>query len=97
MLKSIEGTYSNGKIELSETPQGMPEDTKVIVTFLQPALIDLREHGISEKQAASLRHRLSTFIEDWESPEMAIYDYYDESKIQKHYSSSVCRSASQNS
>ena len=45
--------------------------------------IDLREHGISREQAADLRHRLSTFIEDWESPEMAIYDYYDESKIQK--------------
>ena len=45
--------------------------------------IDLRECGISREQAADLRHRLSTFIEDWESPEMAIYDDYDESKIQK--------------
>ena len=31
MLKSVEGTYSNGKIELSETPHGLPDDTKVIV------------------------------------------------------------------
>ena len=60
MLKSVEGTYSNGKIELSR-PQ----------------------HGINEEQAASLRQRLSAFIEDWESPEMAVYDDYDESKIQK--------------
>ena len=45
--------------------------------------IDLRQHGINEEQAASLRQRLSAFIEDWESPEMAVYDDYDESKIQK--------------
>ena len=83
MLKSVEGTYSNGKIELSETPRGLPDDTKVIVTFLEQGDIDLRQRGISEEQAASLRQRLSTFLEDWESPEMAVYDDYDESKIQK--------------
>ena len=83
MLKSIEGTYSNGKIELSEVPHDISDDTKVIVTFLERGAIDLRQHGISRDQAADLRHRLSTFIEDWESPEMAIYDNYDESKIQK--------------
>ena len=82
MLKSVEGTYSNGKIELSETPHGLPGDTKVIVTFLEQGDIDLRQRGISEEQAASLRQRLSTFLEDWESPEMAVYDDYDESKIQ---------------
>ena len=83
MLKSIEGTYSNGKIELSETPYGISDDTKVIVTFLGRGATDLRQHDISREQAADLRQRLSTFIEDWESPEMAIYDHYDESKIQK--------------
>ena len=82
MLKSIEGTYSNGKIELRETPQ-VPDDTRVIVTFLERGALDLRQRGIGEEQAASLRQRLSTFIEDWESPEMAVYDYDDESKIQK--------------
>ena len=82
MLLSIEGRYSNGKIELSESPQ-VPDDTKVIVTFLENGAMDLRQRGIDEEQAASLRQRLSTFIEDWESPEMAIYDDYDESKIQK--------------
>ena len=85
MLLSIEGRYSNGKIELSESPQ-VPDDTRVIVTFLENGengAIDLRQRGIDEEQAASLRQRLSTFIEDWESLEMAIYDDYDESKIQK--------------
>ncbi|MDE0401751.1 MAG: hypothetical protein OYL97_10785 [Candidatus Poribacteria bacterium] len=42
--------------------------------------IDLREHGISKAQAAELRARLACFAEDWESPEMDIYDNYDEEK-----------------
>ena len=83
MLNSVEGTYSNGVVELSETPPGTLENTKVIVTFLEQGVIDLRQRGIDAEQAIDLRHRLGTFIEDWESPEMAIYDDYDESKIQK--------------
>lgn len=42
--------------------------------------IDLRERGIDEAQAAELRARLACFAEDWESPEMDIYDNYDEEK-----------------
>ena len=42
--------------------------------------IDLRECGINEAQAAELRARLACFAEDWESPEMDIYDNYDEEK-----------------
>ena len=64
MLLSIEGRYSNGKIELSESPQ-VPDDTRVIVTFLENGengAIDLRQRGIDEEQAASLRQRLSTFV-----------------------------------
>lgn len=34
MLKTIEGIYKNGKIELAETPQGITE-SKVFVTFLE--------------------------------------------------------------
>jgi hypothetical protein len=34
----------------------------------------MRERGISREQAADLRARLSTFAEDWERPEMDIYD-----------------------
>ena len=42
--------------------------------------IDLRERGIDEAQAAEMRARLASFAEDWESPEMNIYDNYDEEK-----------------
>lgn len=34
MLKTIEGIYKNGKIELAETPQGITE-SRVFVTFLE--------------------------------------------------------------
>ncbi|MEH2208098.1 MAG: hypothetical protein V7K53_29165 [Nostoc sp.] len=34
MLRTIEGIYKNGKIELAEKPQGITE-SKVFVTFLE--------------------------------------------------------------
>ena len=37
-------------------------------------LVDLRERGIDESQAADLRRRLDPFAADWERPEMAAYD-----------------------
>lgn len=37
-------------------------------------LVDLRERGIDEAQAADLRARLKTFAEDWNRPEMSVYD-----------------------
>lgn len=77
MQTTVEGVYRNGKVELSEEPCGVPEETPVIVTFLEPGPIDLRSHGISESQAAEWRARLATFAEDWDSPEMSIYDNYD--------------------
>jgi hypothetical protein len=80
MLTSIQGVYRGGKIELAEQPTHVPDETRVIVTFLEPSLIDLRSHGIDEAQAAELRARLATFAEDWDSPEMSIYDDYDAAK-----------------
>lgn len=81
MLSSIEGIYRDGKIKLVEMPTNIRNNTRVIVTFLKGSdRIDLRARGIDEVQAADLRGRLSTFVEDWESPEMDIYDDYDKSK-----------------
>jgi hypothetical protein len=74
MLKSIEGVYRDGRVELVEVPGDVIE-SKVIVTFLEPVgLVDLRSRGIDEAQAASLRHRLTTFAEDWDRPDMEAYD-----------------------
>ena len=74
MLKSVEGIYRHGKVELLEPP-GELEDSRVIVTFL-PAhgTTDLSARGIDETQAADLRHRLRAFSEDWDRPEMGAYD-----------------------
>ena len=80
MLNSIEGIYRNGKIELLEPPAQVKENTYVIVTFLQSGFIDLEARGISMAQALDLRKRLATFGEEWQSPEMAIYDDYDSAK-----------------
>jgi len=73
MLKSVEGIYRDGKIELLEEPDGVNE-ARVIITFLPAGAIDLRDRSIDENQAAQLRARLSAFAEDWESPEMEAYD-----------------------
>ncbi len=74
MLKSVEGIYRDGKVELLETP-GDVEETRVIVIFLpSQGSIDLQQRGLDEARAADLRARLKSFAEDWERPEMAGYD-----------------------
>jgi hypothetical protein len=80
MPTTVEGVYRGGKIELAEQPRGVREETRVIVTFLEPGSIDLQERGIDEAQAAELRARLTPFAEDWDSPEMDLYDDYDAAK-----------------
>ena len=80
MPKNIEGVYRDGKIELVEVPANVRDETRVIVTFLESRAIDLQERGIDEANAAELRGRLATFAEDWDSPEMDLYDDYDDAK-----------------
>lgn len=78
MLTTIEGIYRDGKVELSEVPPNVSEDTPVIVTFLIGRYVDLERRAITPKQALILRERLAGFAEEWDSPEMDIYDRYDE-------------------
>jgi hypothetical protein len=74
MVKSVEGIYRDGKVELIE-PLDEAEGSRVIVTWVQRAEpVDLRERGLDEAQTADLRRRLSRFAEDWDRPEMAVYD-----------------------
>ena len=80
MLKSVEGVYQDGKIELTELPGEVRNETRVIVTFLDTDHIDLRARGIDEAQAVELRAQLGTFAEEWNSPDMALYDNYDAAK-----------------
>lgn len=80
MLTAIKGIYRDGKIQLTEVPRDVHDDTPVIVTFLTSSTINLASRSIDEEQAADLRTRLITFAEEWDSPEMDIYDNYDAAK-----------------
>lgn len=81
-LRTYEGVYRKGRIELADVPFGVPEATPVLVTFLEARGVSLRERGIDEAQAADLRARLAPFAEDWDSPEMTIYDDYETAQAQ---------------
>jgi hypothetical protein len=80
MLRTIQGVYSDGKVEPTEAPRNVCNETQVLVTFIEPQLNGIQARGSDEAQAAELRARLATFIEDWDSPEMAVYDDYDAAK-----------------
>jgi hypothetical protein len=40
MLKTIEGIYQDGQVQLTESPQNVSDRTQVLVTFLDPGKID---------------------------------------------------------
>ena len=75
MLKAIEGIFRNGKVELLEQPPADVAEARVLVTFL-PAQsgVSLPERGIDEIHAAGLRRRLVAFAEEWDRPEMDVYN-----------------------
>jgi hypothetical protein len=80
MLTTVEGIYRNGQVELAEPPKQEEEGARVLVTFLHPRPVDLRERGIDEAEAATLQSRLASFAQDWDSPEMAAYDDYESAR-----------------
>ncbi len=74
MMKSVEGIYRNGKVELVE-PVPKEAEGRVIVTFLSDdTTVKLAGRGIDRQQAADLSRRLAAFAEDWQQPEMDVYD-----------------------
>ncbi|NCR59563.1 MAG: hypothetical protein GPJ01_18145 [Microcystis aeruginosa LL13-06] len=77
MLVSVEGVYRNGRVELTESPNNVPEGACVIVTFVSSNDINLASQGIDREQAKTLRASLATFSNDWNSPEMSVYDNFD--------------------
>jgi hypothetical protein len=40
VLKTIEGIYKDGQIELSELPNQVSDSTQVLVTFIEPNKVD---------------------------------------------------------
>ena len=62
------------QVELLE-PAPSPADSRVIVTFLPAgAAVDLASKQVDPNHAAELRARLNSFHEDWDRPDMDVYD-----------------------
>ena len=85
LATTVPGVYREGRIELFEVPDDVPEEAAVIVTFVdgvgsQSPGVDLRLLGIDRTEAARLRASLVSFAEEWDSPKMDIYDDYDAAK-----------------
>ncbi len=80
VLTTVEGIYRDGRIELKSLPSNVTNEAKVIVTFVDADAVDLMAHGIDRSQAEVLRNNLATFADDWNSPDMSIYDNYDATK-----------------
>jgi hypothetical protein len=66
-------------------PYNVRDDTPIIVTFLNSGIVDLSSRGIDEAQAADLRARLTAFAEEWDSPEMDIYDNMESVDIARRH------------
>jgi hypothetical protein len=73
MMKSIEGIYQNGKVKLLE-PGPANGKSRVIVTFVPFSGPEGQKKRLTKTHAANLRTRLKTFQEDWDRPEMDVYD-----------------------
>lgn len=74
MLKSVQGVFRNGRVELLE-PAPQSAEARVVVTFLPTtSAVNLSDRGISTEQAADLRSHLRPFAEDWDRPDMDVYD-----------------------
>ena len=85
MSKVLEGIYRAGKVELTEPTTDIADGMPVLVTFVEPAPVNLRSLGIDAAQAAEARARLEAFAEDWDSPEMSVYDDYDAARRQQGF------------
>ena len=68
---------------LDELVKMTPEERRVIarrLAELESGSVDLQSRGIDVGEAAELRANLARFADDWDSPEMAVYDNYDAAK-----------------
>ena len=74
MMTTVQGIVRGGKVELIEAAEAA-EGSRVLVTFLPfQSTVDLTSLGISKEQAAEIRTRFGAVTEDWDRPEMDVYD-----------------------
>lgn len=70
-------TMSTETLQLLRAYEALPPGEKeafVRELLLRVPSVDLRARGIDVAKAADLRARLKTFSEDWDRPEMGVYD-----------------------
>jgi hypothetical protein len=72
MLKSLEGIYRDGKVELLGKPPARRE-ARVIVMFLSGPRSQSKPPKLSRKEAAELRARLAAWEQDWNAPGLEAY------------------------
>ncbi len=82
--------FNNKKVEviilpLSDKKKKSVPDKKEMLKFRgagesESGTVDLQTRGINQAKAGELRSALMMFSEDWDSPEMSIYDNYDKFK-----------------
>lgn len=80
MLTSVHGVYQGGRILLKEDPATIQDGTEVIVTFLEKDAAESSQQILDPEIMAELRWAFAPFAEEWNSPEMDIYDDYDASR-----------------
>lgn len=91
MKRAIETTGTvdaDGQLHL-DVPEAPLEAGRVRVLLLfedtpteDTPSADLRTRGMEAGEAAELRRRLLPFADEWNSPEMSIYDDYDAARSQ---------------
>jgi hypothetical protein len=52
MLRTIEGVYRNGRVELVEVPEDVLDGSRAIVTFVKPSEVDPTVQDISSEPLA---------------------------------------------
>ena len=77
-MLTVEGIYVNGTIQLLKSVETVNK-TKVLITFLENTDVELKTLGIDESAAAELRAKFAAF-EDWNDPEMDVYNDYDNAR-----------------
>ncbi len=77
-MLTVEGIYVNGTIQLLKSVETVNK-TKVLITFLENTDVELKTLGIDESAASELRAKFATF-EDWNDPEMDVYNDYDNAR-----------------
>jgi hypothetical protein len=76
MIKTVEGIFRDGKVELLETPESI-DGARVFVTFLPLVAGPVEELSFTPDEIADLRAKLAAWEEDWQAPGMEAYDDYE--------------------